>query len=124
MPAPCGKFSTTSANRRSRRKLPRRAGGGCGRQEWFGGKRATIHNGICRHSLHRISSSISASPGDEQIFPRRGCACAFGSLRGRPSVRGGKFLAFSRVREEEFDFFRGIQHRKLALTGVRRSWIL
>ncbi len=68
MPAPCGKFSITSVNQRSRQKSPRRAGRRCGRPQELRSKRAMILNGICRRSLYRSSNSISTSPGDEQFF--------------------------------------------------------
>ena len=109
MSAPCEKFSTTSANRRSHRESPPRAGHRCGRPQELRSKRATTLNGIWRRSPHRSSSSISASFGDEQVFPRHGYACAFGSVRGRFSVRGGKFLALSRMCLSEFGFSGGTQ---------------
>jgi hypothetical protein len=78
MPIPCGKFSTTSANPRSRRESLLRAGHRCGRPQELRSKLAMTLNGICRRSLYRSSNSISVSPGDEQFFPRRGEVCAPG----------------------------------------------
>lgn len=61
-------------------------------------------NGICRHSLYQSSNSISASSGDEDFFAHCGCACAFGSVRGRFSARAGEIFALACVGEEKIGF--------------------
>jgi hypothetical protein len=75
MPVPCGRYWITSVNPPYRRASHRHAGRRCGRRQWLRSRRATILNGICRCSLCRSSTSISASLGDEQFCsPWMACA--------------------------------------------------
>jgi len=104
MPAPCAKFSTTSANPTSRRESPPRVGRRCGRGQPLRNRRPMILAGIRQLSPRRRSSSISASPGrckNKTSRPRSswGDSCLWPRERPPAATLGATGSAWQAIRE-------------------------